>query len=128
MSDNSPNSLGIIILVDDDPAVRSSIQFAFELEGYTVRAFPDPAAVLANLDFPERSCLVLDYNLPGMNGLDLLEQMRAHGVNLPALLITTHPLHAMRERAEASGVVIVEKPFLGNELSQSVKDLLSAIR
>jgi FixJ family two-component response regulator len=67
---------------------------------------------------------VLDQNLPGMSGLDLLAVLRARRIDLPAVLITTHPNAALRRRAAQSGVVIIEKPLLGEALVQGVRAAL----
>ncbi len=53
-------------------------------------------ALLNEDDIPESGCLVIDYNLPSVNGLDLLEQLRERDVKLPAILITNHPTTAIR--------------------------------
>ena len=67
-----------VILVDDDPAVTHAMQFSFDLEGLDVRSFRDGESLLAVDDLPEKGCLILDHNLPGMDGLALLaEQARA---------------------------------------------------
>ena len=71
-----------------------------------------------------RGCLVLDYNLPGIDGLDLLERLRAAEVTLPAILITTNPRKALRARAALAGVQIVEKPLLTDALRDSVNAAL----
>lgn len=114
-----------VILVDDDPAVTHAMQFSFDLEGLDVRSFRDGESVLAADDLPESGCLILDHNLPGMDGLALLEGLRAAGVRLPAILITTNPRAALRNRAAAAGVPIVEKPLLTDALLTTVREALA---
>ena len=58
-------------------------------------------------DLPGHGCLVLDYNLPDMNGLALLQILRQRGTTMPAILITTHPSRALCARASAMGIRIV---------------------
>lgn len=113
-----------IILIDDDAAVLASLTFALEMEGWQVRGYPNPAALLAQVDPAHTACLVLDYRLPGTNGLELLDALRGAGVKAPAILITTAPNESVRRRASASGVVIVEKPLLGSELIDAVRRAL----
>ena len=79
-----------VILVDDDPAVTHAMQFSFDLEGLDVRSFRDGESLLAVDDLPEKGCLILDHNLPGMDGIALLDRLRAAGIRLPAILITTN--------------------------------------
>ncbi|MEX0852379.1 MAG: response regulator [Bauldia sp.] len=108
-----------VFVVDDDPAVTHSLKFALELEGYTVVVFSLAADVLSAA-FPESGCLLIDYKLPDMNGLDMLAKLRARGVTMPAVLITTAPGEALVRRAAAAGTPIVEKPFLSNALNQAL--------
>ena len=113
-----------ILLVEDDPAVVNALTFSLELEGFDVCAYVDGEALLASLPLLMRGCLVLDYNLPGIDGLDLLERLRAAEVTLPAILITTNPRKALRARAALAGVQIVEKPLLTDALRDSVNAAL----
>jgi two-component system response regulator FixJ len=114
-----------VILVDDDPAVTHAMQFSFDLEGLDVRSFRDGESLLAEGELPETGCLILDHNLPGMDGLALLEHLRALGVRLPAILITTNPRTALRNRAAAAGVPIIEKPLLTDALLTTVRKALA---
>ncbi len=114
----------VLVLVDDDPAVRHALSFAFETNGIEVATFADAETALAAADQEAWQCLVLDQNLPGMNGLDLLERLRAAGIHAPTILITTHPSRATRARAFYAGVEIVEKPLLDNQLAQLVRGIM----
>jgi FixJ family two-component response regulator len=109
-----------VLVVDDDPAVRNSLQFSLEIDGYRVRLFHSDRDVLELGELPPSACLVIDYNLPGTNGLDLLAAMRARGYASPAILITSHPPAGVRRRAAAAGVPIVEKPLLGDALIDAI--------
>jgi FixJ family two-component response regulator len=114
----------MILLVDNDPAVRSALKFSLELDGFSVDAHASGEALAAQDGLPVKGCLVLDQNLPGMSGLDLLAVLRARRIDLPAVLITTHPNAALRRRAAQSGVAIIEKPLLGDTLVQGVRAAL----
>ena len=113
----------VVVLVDDDSALTHALEFLFELEGYSVRTFGDGESLLSAGDMPRKGCLVLDYRLPGMDGLALLTRLRGEGVNLPAVLITTHPHQAVCERAAAAGAIVIEKPLLGDALLLTLKRL-----
>lgn len=115
----------VVLVIDDDPAVRNSLKFALEIEGFSVQVYPTGAALLAKPDMPETGCLVTDYHLPGMNGLDLLDLLRQRDIKWPAILITTHPSPAIRRRAAAAGVSLIEKPLLNDTLFQSIRSALS---
>jgi two-component system, LuxR family, response regulator FixJ len=109
-----------ILLVDDDIAVLQSLSFWLETEGFEVTRFPDAEGVLT-ATVPERSLLILDHRLPGLNGLELLEQLRAIFPRLPAILITTHPDAKLRHAAAEVGVRIVEKPLSGDDLLDAIR-------
>lgn len=114
-----------IILVDDDAALTNALKFSLELEGFGVRIFTDAESVLAMDPAPDSGCLILDYGLPGIDGLELLDRLRASGVSLPAILITSNPRIALRIRAQAAEVPIVEKPLLTDALLDSVRRALA---
>lgn len=113
-----------VVFVDDDLAVLNALSFAFETEGYAVRACRDGAALLADPPLEPDTCLVLDERLAGRSGLDLLVRLRARGVEAPAILITTRPSPQTIARAGAEGVTIVEKPLLGDVLARKVREML----
>jgi len=113
-----------VLIIDDDPAVRNSLKFALEVEGFAVRAYPTGAELLREADLPDNGCLVVDYKLPEMNGLDLLSELRRRNIDLPAILITTHPNPAVRDRAALAGVPLIEKPLLNDTLFQGIRTAL----
>lgn len=116
----------VVFVVDDDPAVRSSLKFALELEGYIVRVFADAAQLLGRGDDEAPGCLIIDYALPGLNGLELLRTLRQRNIAAPAILITSHPKRPLRELAARAGVQIVEKPLLTDALTDEIRGLCTA--
>jgi two-component system response regulator FixJ len=114
----------VVLVIDDDPAVRNSLKFALEIEGFSVRVYRSGAELLEEKDMPLSGCLVADYNLPEMNGLDLLAALRARNIKLPAILITTHPTAMIRKRAASAGVSVIEKPLLTDTLFQCIRSTL----
>ena len=111
-----------ILLVDDDPAIRASLRFSLELEGYEVATFASAEDLLASPHIAGSDCLVLDYRLPGMDGLELLDLLRRRGVTLPAILITTTPSRRVRARAAEQLATLIEKPLLCDGLTASIRD------
>lgn len=73
---------------------------------------------------PLSGCLIVDYNLPGMNGLDLLALLHECNIGLPAILIRTHPTAVVRKRAASAGVYLIEKPLLTDTLFQYIYSTL----
>lgn len=114
----------VVIVIDDDFAVRNSLKFALQIEGLTVRSYATGAELLSAGDLALCNCLVVDQNMPGMNGLDLITLLRARHFAAPAILITSHPSSSLRERAQGAGVPIVEKPLLGNALLDKIRDVV----
>jgi two-component system, LuxR family, response regulator FixJ len=112
----------VLVVVDDDPAVLGSLRFSLEIEGYLVETFRTAEELLA-APLPPVDCLVIDHNLPGMNGLDLLGEIRRRGLSTAAVLVTSHPPQILRHRAATAGVAIIEKPLLGNALIDALRNL-----
>jgi FixJ family two-component response regulator len=115
-----------ILVVDDDPAVRNSLQFSLEVEGFCVRTYPDAASLMKEASLPEKGCLVVDFRLPGMNGLELVAQLRKRRIALPAVLVTTRPDATVRLHAAKAGISIIEKPLLTEDLLRCIRTMLKA--
>lgn len=111
-----------VIVVDDDAAVRNSLKFSLEIEGFEVHAYARGTDLLDARDVCIGSCLVIDQKMPGMAGLDLIAALRDRHVSASAILITSHPNAAVRERAAQVSVPIIEKPLLGNALVDRIRD------
>src|SRR5262245_11172257 len=122
---NQPLRRPTVVVVDDDAAVRNSLKFSLEIEGFAVCAYAAGADLLDGADLAGCSCLVIDQNMPGLNGLDLLARLRERRIAAPAILITGHANQAVQKRAATAGVAIVEKPFLGNSLVDSIRQMVS---
>jgi two-component system response regulator FixJ len=119
---NLPASRSVVIVVDDDPAVRNSLKFSLEIEGFAVQLYASGSELLNEREMPECNCLVVDQRMPGIAGLDLIARLREHAVLAPAILVTSHPNAELARRAAGAKVPIVEKPFLGNALVDLIRD------
>jgi len=110
-----------VVIIEDDAALLNALKFSLELEGFSVCTHVSASALRAQ-DLPaSNGCLVIDYRLPGHNGLQLLARLRSDGVVLPAILITSHPTGALASRAADLGAAIVEKPLLTDQLSKEIR-------
>jgi FixJ family two-component response regulator len=109
-----------VLVVDDDAALRGALEFALQAEGYQVRACPDAAAAL-EVPADQLACMVIDYRLPDLDGMDLAQRLRGAGVTAPMILITSNPDARCRARAARGGAVIVEKPLLGDRLLRQIR-------
>jgi FixJ family two-component response regulator len=119
----SPSGL-VIVVIDDDLAVRSSLKFSLELEGLTVRSYASGWELLDAGRLDSCDCFVIDQKIPGMTGLELVNALRQRAVSAPAILITSHPNRSLREQAGHADVPIVEKPLLGNALLDKIRDVM----
>jgi two-component system, LuxR family, response regulator FixJ len=118
---NLPNPCPVVIVVDDDNAVRNSLKFSLKLDGFAVRAYGCAGELLESLDSLECACFVIDQNMPGMRGLDLIAKLRERRISSPAILITGDPSAAVIDRAKRADIRIVEKPFLNPALVDGIR-------
>jgi CheY-like chemotaxis protein len=124
-----PNAKPVVIVVDDDGAVRNSLKFSLEIEGFAVHTYADSEQLLQGEELANSSCLVIDHNMPGMTGLDAVAKLRQRHVLVPAILITTLPSVATAERARKAEIPIVEKPLLlENGLLDHIQAALASSR
>ncbi len=114
-----------VVIVEDDPALLSALQFSLEAEGYEVRAFATQSEILARREvFLAAACLVVDYRMAPLDGLELCALLQGLGFEAPAILVTSHPDEECRRSARALGVKIVEKPLLTNDLSRVIGEMV----
>jgi len=105
-----------ILLFVSDVAVLSSLEFALSLDGFTVE---DGLAAAE----PSGAVLVIDQACLG-DGLALLASVRETGCDAPALLLATNPSRKLRQQAASAGVILIEKPLLGDELTSTLHRVL----
>jgi len=120
--DDSSPSRSVVIIVEDDPAVRGALKFSLEIEGFEVRTYASGIDLLDARDVCIGGCLVIDQRMPEMSGLDLIAILRDRLISAPAILITSHPNSWVRKRAADAHVPIIEKPLLGNALVDRIRD------
>ena len=118
---------GLVYVVDDDEAVRDSMRWLLEANGFSVTTFASAEQFLARLPEPEPvACLLLDVRMPGMSGLELHEELVRRGSALPLIFITGHgdvPMAVSRMKKGACD--FLEKPFSDAQLRQLVADALA---
>ena len=116
-----------VLILDDDTAVQNSLKFSLEAEGFTVRTYANPNELLNEASLPNPSCLIVNYNMPAMNGLELVARLRDRHLAIPVILATGHVNDNIRRRAAAAGVFTIEKPFLGNRLFDCVERVFEPV-
>ncbi|MEB2336610.1 MAG: response regulator transcription factor [Burkholderiales bacterium] len=117
----------MVYVVDDDEAVRDSMRWLLEANGFRVSSFASAEEFLARLPDPEPiACLLLDVRMPGMSGLELHEELVRRGSTLPLIFITGHgdvPMAVSRMKKGAHD--FLEKPFSDAQLRQLVNECLA---
>jgi len=115
----------IVLVVDDDFAVRDSLKFALEIEGLTVHACSGGAELLAHPELLQARCIVLDYKMPLMDGFSVLERLTALNLHIPVIVITAHATQGLRDRAAQAGIQhVLEKPLFNGSLLDSIHAVL----
>lgn len=101
-----------VFVVDDDPALRRSLQRLLELKGRKVETYASASEFLESYDIARPGCLLLDVRLPGISGIELHEMLADRGDALPVIIMTGHGDVPMAVRAMQRGAVdFIEKPF-----------------
>lgn len=122
----------IIYVVDDDEAVRDSLSWLLESNGYLVRCYASADRFLQAVVGPDRdvtACAILDVRMPGMSGLELQEQLLSLAIPMPISFITGHGDVSMAVTTMKKGAVdFIEKPFKETELQALVEKMLAVAR
>jgi len=112
----------VVFVVDDDPAVRESLESLIGAAGWRVQVFASAEEFLARPRIRAASCLVLDVSLPDISGLELQERMASGNPDeMPIIFITGHGSVPMTVRAMKAGAVeFLTKPFRGDVLLRAI--------
>ena len=115
----------LVFVVDDDKAVRDSLKFALEIEGIDVQACEGGASLLAHARLQEASCLLIDYQMPIMNGFELVAELLRRGLHTPTVLMTGKITAELRRRARTTPLSgLVEKPLMDGALMETLRAIL----
>jgi FixJ family two-component response regulator len=125
---NAPDT-STVFVVDDDPSVRASIQGLLKSASLRSQSFETAEEFLRNKRPEGPSCLVLDVNLPGVNGLDFQRQLADAGIQIPIIFVTGHGDIPMTVKAMKSGAVeFLTKPFEDQDLLNAIQQALDRDR
>ncbi len=116
-----------VFVVDDDEGVRTSLSILLDSAGYRPCAFASAGDFLAQYDLASPGCLLLDMRMPGMSGMELLQELSRRGAFLPVIFLTGHGDVPMAVEAIKSGAFdFLQKPFSPRDLLDHIARALTA--
>ena len=115
-----------IYVVDDDPVVREVLSIILRKEGYDVICFADGAALLAAGNKKLPACILLDIEIPGPSGIDVLKKLRAGRCTVPVFIISGKgDIPTAVEAINCGAVDFIEKPFRGSDIVARLRAVLA---
>ncbi|WGD50897.1 response regulator FixJ [Bradyrhizobium sp. CB1650] len=116
-----------ILVIDDDAAMRDSLAFLLDVNGFYVATYETATAFLNDVASGPVDCIVSDIHMPGMSGLELVRKVKADRVDCPVVLITGHGDVSLAVEAMKAGAVdFIEKPFKEEVLLRAINSALKA--
>ena len=111
----------LVIVVDDDAAVRNSLRFLLEIDGFAVRTYESAQELARGDDSSDCRCLIVDHEMPHMTGFELVAALRKEGSEVPVILISGNVTPALKTRASNLGVPVIEKAIMGDGLIELIR-------
>jgi len=126
MSHGNP-AIGEVFIVDDDPAVRDLLASLFSRDGFQVTNFADGLSLMASARARTPVCIILDVNIPGRSGLDILKELNARDYPAPIFIMSGHgDIPTAVEAIKNGALGFIEKPFSSSNLVAKVRDAMAA--
>ena len=117
----------VVAIVDDDESVRDAIKRLMRSMGLAAEVFASAEEFLRSPDLDRTGCLVVDFSMPNMNGLELRHSLLLQRKEIPTIMITAYPSDDVRARALQAGVIAyLTKPFSDHELLSHVRTALDS--
>ena len=117
----------VIAIVDDDPSFREALGRFLGTFTFRVRSFASGEEFLASSELRCISCLLLDLAMPGMNGLEVKQQLGAHGLRIPTVFVTAHADEEVEQQLAAAGAIaVLPKPVDQQILLRLVQSVMGA--
>ena len=115
---------GVVAVIEDDSSSRTALGRLLRAEGYETALFDSAEAYIAAPPTPAPVCLIVDFQLPGLSGMELQQRLRTEGSASPVIMITGVQEGALRDRAMQSGcAAFFRKPFESNPLLAAIASL-----
>jgi CheY-like chemotaxis protein len=124
-----PYPRACVLVVEDDAAVRRSLQLLLRSHGLDVRAYASARRALADPRARAARCLIADLAMPDLDGIALLRALRADGWAGPAILISGELDEDIEQRGRDAGFeLVLRKPMFDGQLTARIADLIAAAR
>ncbi len=122
---NAPSQKALVHVIDDDEAIRQSLEFLLRAANIEVKTYPSAVAFLDALPDTASSCIITDVRMPGLSGVDLLRRLQELKIAVPVIVITGHGDVPLAVEAMKIGAAdFLEKPFDDEVLLASVRSAL----
>jgi two-component system response regulator FixJ len=119
----------VIHVIDDDAAMRDSLAFLLDVNGFAPKVHESATAFLGGVDLASLACVISDIRMPGMNGIELVRKLKGAGSSCPVILITGHGDVALAVEAMKAGAAdFIEKPFDDDALLGAIRVALQALQ
>jgi FixJ family two-component response regulator len=116
-----------VAIVDDDRSVRRAVARLIAAHALTVKGYTSAREFLDSLNIEVPSCLVLDLQMPEMDGLQLLQHLAGAGYSIPTIILTGIDEPNIRRRCELAGAIaFFPKPVRGNELVRAIQSVMKS--
>ncbi len=124
MSDKTSDKT-VIHIIDDDAAMRDSLAFLLDVNGFAPKTYESADAFLGGTPAASPACVISDIRMPGVNGIELVRKLKSSGTPCPVILITGHGDVALAVEAMKAGAVdFIEKPFDDGALLGAIRAAL----
>jgi len=125
MSKKANLLVSLISIVDDDESVREATTSLLKSNGFRTEVFASAEDFLASRYLVETKCLILDVQMPGMNGLELQRRLASENRSIPIIFISAHDNQEVRKQATRSGAIdFLPKPFSEEALLRAIRAAL----
>lgn len=115
---------GTVYVIDDDDAVRDSIRLLLECEGFRVVDFASATEFLRQGPQDRHSCILTDMDMPGMTGIELIEEIRRRDSTIPIIAMTGRPDRVIKKTVEEADGALLVKPFRFGEIVATINKAL----
>ncbi len=122
----APDKPSTLYIVDDDEAVRAAITLLAYSMGWSAQPYASAPEFLEKFHGSDNDCLIVDLRMPGMNGIELLEELGKRGMRIPTVMITAQRDDKLVGRARSAGAsIVLSKPFRNQSLIEHIQRAIS---